>query len=56
MPYILTKNQYITVNGRKIAYRETGKGQSELPLAMLTHLAAILDQWDPKLIDLYRLC
>lgn len=52
MPYILTKNQYITVNGRKIAYREIGNGKSELPLVMLTHLAATLDQWDPKLIDL----
>lgn len=52
MPYLLTKNQYIVVDGRKIAYREIGQGRSELPLVMLTHLAATLDQWDPKLIDL----
>lgn len=52
MPYVLTKNRYLTVNGRKIAYREIGKGKSEPPLVMLTHLAATLDQWDPKLIDL----
>ena len=52
MPYLLTKNQYILVNGQNIAYREMGKGKSELPLVMLTHLAATLDQWDPKLIDL----
>lgn len=52
MPYVLTKNRYLTVDGRKIAYREIGKGKSELPLVMLTHLAATLDQWDPKLIDL----
>lgn len=52
MSYVLTKNQYLTVDGRKIAYREIGKGKSELPLVMLTHLAATLDQWDPKLIDL----
>ncbi|MEE0510105.1 MAG: alpha/beta hydrolase [Peptococcaceae bacterium] len=52
MPYLLTKNQYIIVDGQNIAYREMGKGKSELPLVMLTHLAATLDQWDPKLIDL----
>ena len=52
MSYVLTKNQYITVNGRKIDYHEIGKGKSELSLSMLTHLAATLDQWVPKLIDL----
>ena len=49
MSYLTTKNQYITVDGNKIAYRELSKGKSKLPLLMLVHLAAILDNWDPKL-------
>ncbi|MBS4761523.1 alpha/beta hydrolase [Carnobacteriaceae bacterium zg-ZUI252] len=52
MTYITTKNQYITVAGHRIAYRELGKGKSSLPLVMLVHLAATLDNWDPKLLDL----
>ncbi|QTU83452.1 alpha/beta hydrolase [Carnobacteriaceae bacterium zg-C25] len=52
MAYITTKNQYITVAGHRIAYRELGKGKSSLPLVMLVHLAATLDNWDPKLLDL----
>lgn len=52
MSYITQKNQYQLVSGHKIAYRELGKGKSELPLIMLTHLAATLDNWDPLLLDL----
>lgn len=52
MAYLTTKNQYITVNGNKIAYREIAKSKSEQPLVMLAHLAATMDNWDPKLIDL----
>lgn len=52
MSYITTKNQYISVAGNQIAYRELGKGKSKLPIVMLVHLAATLDNWDPKLLDL----
>ena len=52
MSYITTANQYITVGGNQIAYRELSKGKSEMPLVMLVHLAAVLDNWDPKLLDL----
>ena len=52
MSYITTQNQYIQVDGNQIAYRELSKGKSALPLVMLVHLAATLDQWDPKLLDL----
>lgn len=52
MSYITTVNQYITVGGNQIAYRELSKGKSEMPLVMLVHLAAVLDNWDPKLLDL----
>lgn len=52
MSYITEKNKYIIINSKKTAYRELGQGRSEIPLIMLTHLAATLDNWDPKLIDL----
>lgn len=52
MSYITITNQYITVGGNQIAYRELSKGKSEMPLVMLVHLAAVLDNWDPKLLDL----
>lgn len=52
MSYITQKNHYQLVSGQKIAYRELGKGKSDLPLVMLTHLAATLDNWDPLLLDL----
>ncbi len=31
MSYITIKNQYITVAGNQIAYRELGKGKSKRP-------------------------
>ncbi|MEY8462359.1 alpha/beta fold hydrolase [Streptococcus merionis] len=52
MSYITTKTSYLSVNGDTIAYREMGKGKSALPLILLTHLAATMDNWDPKLLDL----
>ena len=52
MSYLETGNLFITVNGNRIAYRELSKGKSEIPLVMLVHLAANMDNWDPKLIDI----
>ena len=52
MSYITTKNQFITVDGNQIAYRELSQRKSKLPLLMLLHLAATLDNWDPRLLDL----
>lgn len=52
MGYIQTSNKYVVVNGKKISYREVGKNNNYIPLVMLTHLAATLDNWDPKLVDL----
>ena len=52
MSYLNKRNEYINVNGEKIAYRELNKGKSEIPLVMLVHLAATMDNWDPKFIDL----
>lgn len=52
MSYLETPTRYITVANKKIAYRELGEGNSEIPLVMLVHLAATMDDWDPKTIDL----
>ena len=38
MAYLKTKKQLISVEGKEIAYRELGKGNSKLPLVMLVHL------------------
>lgn len=51
MSYITTPNSYLTVDGARIAYRETGPERPGTPLVMLTHLAATMDEWDPELID-----
>ena len=52
MSYLETGNSFITVNGNRIAYRELSKGKSKIPLVMLVHLTANMDNWDPKLIDI----
>ena len=52
MSYLETPTRHITVNNQKIAYRELGEGNSDIPLVMLVHLAATMDDWDPKLLDL----
>ena len=51
MSYLTTPTSFITVDGTKIAYRELSPGASRLPLVMLVHLAANLDNWDPRLVD-----
>lgn len=52
MSYLKIKNKFISIAGKETAYRELGKGKSKLPLVMLVHLAATMDDWDPKLLDL----
>lgn len=51
MSYLTTPTSFITVDGTQIAYRELSAGASRLPLVMVMHLAATLDNWDPHLID-----
>ncbi|KRM24229.1 alpha/beta fold hydrolase [Latilactobacillus graminis] len=49
--YIEVPNQMITAsNGVRYAYRTSGI-QEAVPLVLLTHLSANLDNWDPRLID-----
>ncbi|WP_406353932.1 alpha/beta fold hydrolase [Streptomyces sp. NBC_00658] len=40
----------LTAGGVTFAYRELGP-QSGVPVVFLTHLAAVLDNWDPRVVD-----
>ena len=45
-----TPNRKINVGGVEFAYRELGSG-TDVPVIFLHHLTAILDDWDPRIID-----
>ncbi|MBD5429241.1 alpha/beta hydrolase [Lactobacillus sp.] len=49
--YLHTKNKYILVGNKKIAYRELGNKSTKYPLLLLNHLSATMDNWDPVFID-----
>src|ERR1700694_5624319 len=40
----------VDVNGTSFVYRETGQ-KNGLPVVLLHHLTAVLDDWDPRTID-----
>src|SRR5947207_15276839 len=41
----------ITAGGVEFAYRELGTNNSGTPVVFLVHLAAVLDNWDPRVVD-----
>lgn len=41
----------ITAGGVEFAYRELGADNRGTPIVCLIHLAAVLDNWDPRVID-----
>jgi pimeloyl-ACP methyl ester carboxylesterase len=43
--------QTITAGGVSFAYREMGKHHGGTPVVFLVHLAAVLDNWDPRIMD-----
>lgn len=43
--------QSITADGVEFAYRELGKSHGGTPVVFLAHLAAVLDNWDPRVVD-----
>jgi pimeloyl-ACP methyl ester carboxylesterase len=43
--------QSIAADGVSFAYRELGKHNGATPLVFLAHFAAVLDNWDPKIMD-----
>lgn len=43
--------QTISAGGVDFAYRELGKQHGGTPVVLLVHLAAVLDNWDPRIVD-----
>ncbi|MNG46552.1 putative non-heme bromoperoxidase BpoC [compost metagenome] len=43
--------QFISADGINFAYREYGQQNAGTPVIFLNHLAAVLDNWDPRIID-----
>ncbi len=41
----------ITADGVDFAYRELGRQHGGTPVVLLAHLAAVLDNWDPRIVD-----
>ena len=41
----------ITAGGVQFAYRELGTNNPGTPVVSLVHLAAVLDNWDPRVVD-----
>jgi pimeloyl-ACP methyl ester carboxylesterase len=41
----------ITAGGIEFAYRELGRDNPGTPVVFLVHLAAVMDNWDPRLVD-----
>jgi pimeloyl-ACP methyl ester carboxylesterase len=43
--------QTLSAGGVAFAYRELGKQHGGTPVIFLNHLAAVLDNWDPRVVD-----
>lgn len=43
--------QSITAGGVTFAYRELGMQHGGTPVMLLVHLAAVMDNWDPRIVD-----
>jgi pimeloyl-ACP methyl ester carboxylesterase len=41
----------ITAGGVEFAYRELGQANPGTPVLFLVHLAAVMDNWDPRVVD-----
>src|SRR5205807_2014223 len=41
----------VTAGGVEFAYRELGANNPGTPVVFLIHLAAVLDNWDPRVVD-----
>jgi len=50
MTFANTATKSIDVNGTSFAYREAGK-TGGVPVVLLHHLTAMLDDWDPAVVD-----
>lgn len=48
--YVDAPNRTVDVGGTPFVYRELGSA-SGVPVILLNHLAAVLDNWDPRVVD-----
>ena len=48
--YVDAVTKTVDVNGTTFVYRETGQ-KNGIPVVLLHHLTAVLDDWDPRTID-----
>ncbi len=48
--YVDAVTKRVDVNGTSFVYRETGE-KNGIPIVLLHHLTAVLDDWDPRTID-----
>ena len=48
--YATAPTRTVLVGGVDFAYRELGPANG-VPVIFLTHLAAVLDNWDPRVVD-----
>jgi pimeloyl-ACP methyl ester carboxylesterase len=48
--YVDAVTKTVDVNGTSFIYRETGE-KNGIPVVLLHHLTAVLDDWDPRTID-----
>jgi pimeloyl-ACP methyl ester carboxylesterase len=49
-PWKTAPTRTIQVGGVEFAYRQLGPSTG-VPVLFLTHLAAVLDNWDPRIVD-----
>lgn len=49
--WVNVPTQFISAQGIHFAYREYGQQHGGTPVIFLNHLAAVLDNWDPRIID-----
>lgn len=49
--WVSVPTQPLSAGGVDFAYRELGKHHGGTPLILLIHLAAVLDNWDPRVVD-----
>jgi pimeloyl-ACP methyl ester carboxylesterase len=43
--------QFVTAGGVDFAYRELGRQNGGVPVVLLVHLAGVMDNWDPRVVD-----
>jgi pimeloyl-ACP methyl ester carboxylesterase len=43
--------QFVSAGGVNFAYRELGQQNGGVPVVLLVHLAGVMDNWDPRVVD-----